>query len=179
MRRALLAAVLLLPGSPPDLLLPGHKDVRHELVFAWAGPGPMPILALSPLRSLHGHALVREGEPMRFSSKYGTRLWLLPAAPDLPPSESLRDQPWPSFPLPLREVRSVPQSHPLARLVTSVRIASRGKDELALEVVGERRYDHAGREIGPIAWVPLLALSLAGAAWLYRLARHQPPAEAA
>lgn len=168
-----LAVVVFAAAAVPDLLMPGRKAVRHEIEFIWDADTVLPRFALSPLRSLHGHAVVRPGQRLRFSSKYGSRLWIVPTGAELPDaSESLRDSGWTSLPLPVRELHSIGVGHPLAQVVTTIRIAPAADGGFVLAVAGERYFDSDGHDLGAWTWMPLVVLSLLGAVWVWVLDRR-------
>ena len=172
--RAPLLALLLLPAAPvPDLLLPGHKGVRHELVLEWGDDVGGYRFVASPVAGLHGNVEIRRGVPFRFSSKYHTRIYAAPAGAAPPdPRESLRDVSWASADVPVREVASVAAGHPLARVETVLRVRGVGPERIQLERVAERRFDALGFELGGLDWLPLALLALAGGAWAVRLERE-------
>jgi len=165
--------VALLPAfAVPDLLPPGHKDVRHELILLWDATALPQKFVASPMRGFHGNVTIRPGEPFPFSSKYGTRIVAAPPGADLPPpAERLADVPWPSAPVPVREVRSIGAGHPLARVETTFRITAVENDTIRFERVAEHRFDAAGRELGDLDWLPLCLIAAGGAFWLWRLDR--------
>ncbi|MFO1076814.1 MAG: hypothetical protein U1E73_03710 [Planctomycetota bacterium] len=177
-RLAACAAAALALGAPPDLLPPGRKPVQHELILDWAGAPPTQRFVASPARGFSGNREIRPGEPFRFSSSYGTRIYAVPADAVLPDRKEriAEDAPWPSAPVPVREVRSTSFGHPLARVITTIAVKALRPDALELAFVAERRCDAAGNELGSLDWLPLAALALAGAVWTWRLSRRAPPA---
>lgn len=179
MRSCLFVFLVLASASsaPPDLILPGHKPVRHEVVLDWKDALGAYRFVASPTRGFHGHLLIEPGSPFAFSSKYGTRIWALPVGAALPDAAGVaiaRDSTWPNARVPVGEIRSVALGHPLARVVTSLRIVEVRDGVLRFERVGERRYDAHGRELGSLDWLPLLVIALGGAAWLMVLDRRRP-----
>lgn len=161
------------------MIPPGHKDVRHELVLDWPIDRDWRFVA-SPTHGFHGAHAVQRGQPFAFSSKYGTRIYALPADAPLPAArERIADVAWPQTGIPVAEVRSVPSGHPLARVVTTLRVVGVDAGTIRLERVGEVRYDAAGRELGDLDWLPLAVLAAGGACWLFGLARHSRTAATA
>lgn len=173
MRAALLALLLLPPAGRPDLLTPGHKNVRHELVLLWDDTAAGQRFVASATRGFHGTHEIRRGEPFRFSTKYGTRIHAVPAATELPTDrEQMRAAPWPNTVVPVREVRSIATGHPLHRIETTLRIVRVTAGGIEFERVGERRFDRHGNQLGDFEWLPLLLLAAIGAVWTWRLSRR-------
>jgi hypothetical protein len=123
MRSILQVALLLLSlGAPArsDILLPGHKPISHQLVIApsehWTGRR----IVAAPVRGFGGTHVVEPGVPFDFSSKYGTRLYVVPEAEALP---DVVDDPWKtshvSADIPVSEVASVPVTSPSTSIVTT------------------------------------------------------------
>lgn len=172
MRALVLGICLCLPSSVPDLLLPGHTTVRHELALTWDDSVTTRFVA-SPGHRMHGHRLLTRGEPFPFSSKYGTRLYAVPADAEWPDAKvSLRDSPWPSAAIPVRELAAVRSGHPVARVLTTLRVVAVRADRLELEVVGEQRFGRFDLPIDGPLWLPLLLIAGAGGVWLLRF--HAP-----
>ena len=170
--RATLVCLLLAATTAPDILPPGHKDVRHELVLEWGDDCAQHVFVASPTAGFHGHHEIRRGEPFTFSSKYGTRIYAAPVDAHLPPRERVQDTAWPSADVPVREVRSIASGHPLARVETTLRVLQVSAEGIRFEQVSERRFDAHGLELGGLDWLPLCVIGAAGAFWLLRLARR-------
>ena len=164
----LLAALAL-----PDILPPGHHAVDHKLVVTAGGvPADMRLVA-APARGLHGVHAVVAGEPFSFSRKYGTRLYLVPAAEPLPKFDAeLFGRFAKSSTLP--QIASAPLGSPLHRIVTTWRITSVDGNTIALERVAEEKFDAAGNPLPAGGeWIVLAAIALFGALWLIRLERQR------
>lgn len=177
MRVPLLALLSLLPAAAtPDILPPGHKDVRHELILVWGDDVIDHRFAASPTRGFHGNHEIRAGEPFAFSSKYGTRIFAVPPTAALPDArDRLKDVPWPNAAVPVREVRSIASGHPLARVETTLRVTRVTVDGIEFARVGERRLDARGNELGDLDWLPLALIAAGGAFWTWRQSRAEPP----
>ncbi len=161
----------------PDLLPPGHHAVRHELVLEWPADAGWRFVA-SPVRGFGGTTVIAAGEPFDFSGKYGTRIYAVPAAAPLPNGDQrLGDVAWPNAAVPVAEIASVPIGHPLARVVTTVRVTAVRNGTIEFVRTGEQRFDTLGHELGALTWLPLAVTAAAGAFWLTRLARAQRAAE--
>ena len=201
-------AALSAPAAA-DVLAPGTKAVRHELVVE---PGPaLEGLALvaTPLHGFQPGGPVVPGEPFRFSTKYGTRLYALPAGAPVPSEpEAVRAAALASADLPLSEETAVPLWSPVARIVTTLRVTSvrlgepepdepdensdpgairdsgagadRDRGRIVLEIAGEERLDAAGHPSSPAALLAVLATTAAaGALGVVLLARRRYRAGAA
>jgi hypothetical protein len=165
-----LAVLALASLAPPDILPPGAKGVRHELVLR-ADPATAGWRFIASPTHGFGIAAVTPGEPFRFSTKYGTRLWALPPDAPMPTRHDLLES-HPSAELPL-ELGSTAITNHLARIVTTLELLAIEGTEIRLRVVGEERFDAAGRRLhgGWLFTVILLLLAaggLAGTAWLWR-----------
>lgn len=167
MRSLALAALALLPGARPDVLLPGTRPVEHVLVLDWAEVPDGTRFVASPMRGFHGHHVIRRGEPFAFSGKYGTRILVAPPGAVLPaPERAVRGEGWPSAAVPVAEVASAALASPLQRVVTTLRVARVDERELELAVTGEQRFGPAGLPLDGPLWLPIAAIGLAGAVWL-------------
>lgn len=168
MRALALAAGLCLSASAPDLLLPGHTPAKHELVLTWDDTVPTRFIA-SPERRHWGYRILTRGEPFPFSTKYGTRIYAVPAAAELPdPKSTLRDSPWPSAAIPVRELSSVRAGYPVTRVLTRLRISSLRDDGLELAVVDEQRYGMFDLPVVGPPWLPLVLIAGFGLVLLWR-----------
>jgi len=131
-----------------DLILPGAKDVRHELVLEDGPAWKDWVFVGYPMHGFRGLERLHPGEPFRFSSKYGTRLYA--ARPDEPLPAELDDA-WksshPSSAPPVEQVRFVGLWNPLARIETRARVDGVDGAAIQLTVTGETR-EHA--------WPPFL-----------------------
>jgi hypothetical protein len=156
----------------PDLLPPGHRPVRHELALEWPAERDWRFVA-SPTRGFEDPRLIARGAPFAFSTKYGTKLYALPAGAAVPAEEhDLSDVDWPSCAVPVQQVTSVPRGLPLARIVTTLRVTAIDGRDIRLARVCEQRFDDRGRELGDLDWLPLAVLAAAGAICLFALDRR-------
>lgn len=149
--------------APFDILPPGQRPVVHELVVL-----PTPVLdgwkiVAAPVAGFSGHTLVVPGEPFRFSTKYGTRLFACAADEGLP--ERL-DEAWMAAhrptPIPVEQVASVAMTSPLERLTTRLSIDAIGPERIALHVVDEQRVNSFPPAAIGAALVATAALGLFG-----------------
>jgi hypothetical protein len=126
-----------------DVLLPGTKPVSHRLVIersdAWAGT---PKIVAAPVRGFGGTLVVEPGVPFSFSTKYGTRLYVVSSSEKLP--ERI-DESWSashlSATIPILEVGSAPVASPLESLTTTLTVRALDRDRFEVAVV-EGRSEH-------------------------------------
>lgn len=139
----LVALLALAAPARADILLPGHRPVSHKLLIEssehWGGKR----IVAFPVRGFGGTHLVQPGEPFEFSSKYGTRLYVVTDAEPVPESA---DAAWTAShvaaEIPVQEVASVPLVSPLDSIVTTLRIRTLEGARFELAVVDEeQRYD--------------------------------------
>ena len=168
-------------GASPlraDVIPPGHKRVEHVLVLSEALANGE-ILAAAPTRGFHGVQTVIPGEPFSFSSKYGTRLYALPAGSAIPDDlEALRTAAIASADIPVTQVTTVPLLNPLASIVTTLRVTLTPEGGLSVQVLDEERIQVVQERLLSILVVlgAVGCLGLVGIVWLVRkrarAARH-------
>ncbi len=133
-----------------DLIPPGHKGVTHQLVFVDSPALAQHRLVAAPIRGLHGAEEVSAGHPFEFSSKYGTRLYLIPEdVMPLPEFDRELYSQWPSEEPPVGEITSVPMISPVASIVTKVRLVSATSGPPKMELVAEEELDDSRT---PVSW---------------------------
>jgi len=166
MKRAcllLLVALAWCTSSAADVLIPGTKAVRHELVLRTDEALASVTLVVTPVRGFGGVDVIEPGEPFLFSDKYGTRVYALAAGAAVPDEpEAVRSAAHASGGLPVIQVTAAPLASPLARVQTVLGIVSIEGDEIVLEVLDEHRFDATGREEQPAVLLGLLALVATG-----------------
>jgi hypothetical protein len=171
---AVLCAALCAPPLAADVLPPGHRDVRHELVLEAGDALGGRRLAVTPVRGFGGVTVIEPGLPFTFSSKYGTRIYLLPSdvpVPDDP--DAVRALALAVGDLPVAEVSSTPVISPLTRVLTTLRVVSIEEGRVVLEVVGERRLGAGGLELRTgLLLATLVFVACAGLAALWVLRRR-------
>ena len=177
MRQILSLLLVLLSLAAParsDILLPGTKSVSHQLVIEasehWTGKR----IVAFPVRGFGGTHVVEPGKPFDFSSKYGTRLYVVPESEPVPQSV---DPSWTAghvaADIPVSEVSSVPLTSPLESIVTTLRIRELDGARFELAVVDEtKRHD-------PWLIAALCAAALLGGLGLCFLIRRRKRAAAA
>lgn len=162
-----LGLILAAPGGM-DVMVPGHKRVEHRLVLDWNREAlPFQFVA-TPTHGFAGVHPIRPGEPFRFSSKYGTKILALPSSMALPTDGRKldADPSWPKCSIPIAEISSMPATHPVAVIETSLRITKVTDSSIEFESLGERRLDADGRELGGSHVWPLLLIAIGGIAGL-------------
>jgi hypothetical protein len=176
-RQLLLAALFTALYAPPlaaDILPPGHRDVRHELVLEELSPGEGWTMVVTPVRGFGGVSVIEPGVPFTFSSKYGTRVYALPGDAPVPEDpDAVRALALAVGDLPVAEVSSTPLVSPLTRVLTTLRVVSVEEGRVVLEVVDERRLGAGGLEVRTGLLVATLALvACAGLVALWALRRR-------
>ncbi|MCB9883763.1 MAG: hypothetical protein H6832_02100 [Planctomycetes bacterium] len=164
----LVAVLLFGSGRPvlarsPDVILPGHKSVEHRIVLDWGSDLDRYRFFVSPNAGFHGNALAERGVQMRFSSKYGSRIWAVPANEEPPVAGKRIEGSWPNARVPVGEWSSVPIGTPVAKVITHLRIVAVDDQTLRFETVSEQRFDSRGREIGSGSWFVLIVIAVVGA----------------
>jgi hypothetical protein len=129
-----------------DILPPGHKNIDHQLVFESS-----PLFDVVP------------GQPLHFSSKYGTRLYLIPksVAADLKFDREQFDQ-WPSTLPPVSQIASVFKGSPIDSAVTTARFVGLRDGKPEIVVVEHKELDAAGKPISYWRAYGWLAIPLIG-----------------
>ena len=142
MMRALLCTIvacfaLTLPLRS-DVLLPGQRSIPHKLVILpsenWAGKH----IVAGPTRGFGGAHVVEPGVPFEFSTKYGTRLYVVAQSEPIPQS---LDEAWKaahlSAEIPVTEISSVSVSSPVESVLTTLSIARWTDSNLELSVTSQ------------------------------------------
>lgn len=160
--------------APPflDVLPPGSRSVRHELVIEpSAALEPWTLVASNESGLGPADVIVQPGVPFRFSSKYRTRFYAAHKDEVIP--GRLSDE-WraghASAAPPVTEVHSVPFLSPIEAVLTTVRVEH--IDERALTLVVAREdttYVHTQLAL----WVGVAALLAGGLVGLVVLRRRQ------
>ena len=150
-----------LSKTQADILLPGHKPVKHVLVFEDLSPPPGQRLIVGPTRGLGGFEEIKPGEPFRFSNKYGTRIYLVPV--DVPAQtwdqESLHA--WPNAIPPVSEINSVLIVSSVADVITKLRYEGIVDEQPVIGVVSQVKLDSSGKVVSSATFL-LTMLLLAG-----------------
>lgn len=166
-------ALLALLALVPDLLMPGHRLIEHQLVIADSPHFAEHDFYAAPVLGFAGHARVLPGQPFAFSSKYGTRIHALakgaefPEVRAAPPEQraALAAVELASGDIPVQEVHSVPALSPVERVRTDLRIVSVADGSIRLEVV--REHEDWDASVTAVAGL-CLAGGIAGLWWLAR-----------
>lgn len=172
--RAALCVALCAPPLAADVLPPGHRGVRHELVLRASDGVGGPTLVATPVRGFGGVTVLEPGVPFSFSAKYGTRIYALPAGAPVPDDpDAVRAGALAVGDVPVSEVTSTPLVSPLTRVLTTLRVVSIEDGRVALEVLDERRFGAGGVELHTGLLAGSLALvACAGLVALWRLRRR-------
>ena len=116
----LVLLVTLMTGTArlcADLIPPGNKGVSHKLVFVDSPLLKSHRLIATPVRGFGGHEEVQPDRPFHFSTKYGTRLYVVPSD-FVPPTKVNPGEPlpFPSCDVPVSSTTYVPIFSPIASL---------------------------------------------------------------
>jgi hypothetical protein len=154
---------------PRDILLPGHKPVRHALVLETAPGVELPRLVAHPVRGFGGWTEVRPGEPFEFSTKYGTHLCAVQPGEVVPDRV---DAAWcsahASTPIPVQQVASLSFASPVEALTTTLLVEGVELGALRLRARDETRSTSLAGW-APIAVLALVALAgVVGLTWFVR-----------
>ena len=166
-RVLLFLIVMVVPGASQlraDLIPPGNKGVSHKLVFVDSPLLESHRLIATPTRGFGGHEEVRANRPFSFSSKYGTRLYVVPKDFE-PPSKVMFNDPLP-FPfceVPVSCTTYVPVLSPVASLRSTCKLVAVGEDSIQVELVDHVELDSNGQPVTMSSIVvPLVAISATG-----------------
>ncbi len=129
-----------------DVLPAGHKRVNHELVFEDSELLNKQRVIAAPIAGFHGVLVVKPGERFSFSSKYGTKFYLVPKDEPLPTDfDPDLFSKWPnSFP-PVQEISSVPWTSSVESALTVLTLDSISETGLVVSVVGHAENDSTGK----------------------------------
>lgn len=128
-----------------DLLPPGHKAVDHYLIFTSSAALQNHRLVAAPIRGLHGFAEIRQGQPVPFSTKYGTRIFAVPTDYQLPEEckpEDLED--FPSTAPPVHAITSLSVLRSTTQIKTFCEVTSVTETAVVIKATGEEEYDELG-----------------------------------
>ncbi|MEM7455910.1 MAG: hypothetical protein AAF456_16280 [Planctomycetota bacterium] len=147
------AAALVLSfaaSSEADITPDGHRDIRHRIVFEDSPALEEHTLIASPQAGFNGVVEIKPGEAFDFSSKYGTRFYVVPPGTAVPTEfdRELLDQ-WPSTRPPRGEIRSVVIASPVASALTTVKLVEVNEDGPVVEEVGHVEFNRSGSELTP------------------------------
>ena len=162
-----------------DVVPPGNKSVSHKLVFEASPLFESHRLIAMPVRGFGGFTEVRPGSPFWFSSKYGTRLYVVPEDYSPPERISPREElPFPSCDVPVASVTFVPTFSPVKSILTTLQLTKVGDETIQVAVVDHVEYGSDGK---PASWlrsiVPMIAIAAIGlisclALWSRRRSRR-------
>jgi hypothetical protein len=167
------AAPLLLLACV-DILLPGHRSVRSEIVLevppalaAWQ-------FVVAPQPGFEA-ALVEGTRPTVISAKYGSRVWAFPAGSVVP--ARFDERAWEQHSvskIPLGAIDQLAASDPTRVRRVTFRVLGVGDREVRLELVKTELLDSEGHPVRSATMLlTLSALALVGAFGLIVLARRR------
>ena len=130
--------------SEADILPPGHKNVRHSIVFVQSDALKRHQIVAAPIAGLKGETEVQADVPISFSTKYGTRFYVLPNDQAAPEFDRDTYEQWPACQPPVSEIRSVPVYSPVASALTTVKLVDVGPDGPVIKIVSHETFDANG-----------------------------------
>ncbi|MEM1067323.1 MAG: hypothetical protein AAGI63_00400 [Planctomycetota bacterium] len=147
-----------------DLVPVGNKGVTHKLVFTDSPLLETHRIIAAPVRGFGGHAEVRPDQPFYFSTKYGTRLYVVPADYEVPkkvgPGKTL---PFPSCDVPVTATTYVPMYSPTDSLRSTCRLLAVTDEAIEVELVDHVELDSNGEPVSlSKSLFPMLLISLTG-----------------
>lgn len=152
-----------------DLIPNGYKGVVHQLVFVDSEAFSTHRLVAAPVAGFGGAVEIKPNEPFDFSSKYGTRIYLVPA--DVEPLldfDKARFNQWPSITPPVSEIGFVPQTSLITLILTKLRFAGVAATGPQIEVVDNIESGPMRAPLRRIqAWLTSGAVAAAGALILF------------
>ncbi|MCP4887304.1 MAG: hypothetical protein GY904_11910 [Planctomycetaceae bacterium] len=150
-----------LSKTQADILLPGHKPVKHVLVFEDVSPPPGQRLIVGPTRGLGGFEEIKPGEPFRFSNKYDTRIYLVPVDVSSQAWDQTSLRGWPNVIPPVSEINSVLIVSSVAEVITNLRYDGTVDGQPVIGVVSQVKLDSLGKVVSSTTFL-LIMLLLAG-----------------
>lgn len=130
-----------------DVLPVGHKSVKHELVFVESDALSGNRIVAAPIAGFSGQFEIEPGKPFRFSSKYGTRFYVIPDSVNLSDYDRDQYQSWISSNPPISEIKSLPLVSPVKSALTTLRLVGVEDDTLNVELVRHEEFDRNGNTV--------------------------------
>ena len=154
-----------------DLIPPGNKSVSHRLIFQDSELLRDHRVIAMPVRGFGGHEEIEAGKPIPFSTKYGTRLYVVPDDYEPPGKMMRKDLPnFPSCDVPVSSITYVPVFSPVASIRTTLELADVSDDSITVTVVDHVELDRTGQPASLLrSALPLFAISAAGIAGCFVL----------
>ena len=131
-----------------DILPPGHRNVDHKMVFEASPALENATLVAAPTAGFGGVCVINPGQRFDFSSKYGTRIYVLPDGVIVPKNfERELFQQWPSARPPRNQIRSVAVVSPISSALTTVRLKEISANGPVIQLVDHVEFDRFGKEV--------------------------------
>lgn len=129
-----------------DLIPPGHKSVRHRMVFVDSPALRENRLIAAPVRGFGGFAEIIAGQSFSFSNKYGTRIYSVPAGYQ-PPDRFFYNEPleFPHVDCPVNSITSVSIFCDTSQIETRCKILSVSDESITIQVLEEVEFDAFGK----------------------------------
>ncbi len=157
-----------------DLIPPGSKGVSHKLLFVDSPPLKSHRLIAMPVRGFGGHEEVQPHRPFHFSTKYGTRLYVVPDD-FIPPAKVIPGEPlpFPSCDVPVSSTTYVPIFSPIASLRSTCKLVAVGDNAIQVELVDHVELNSDGRPASLLNTVlSMLVISATGLIGCYLIWRR-------
>ena len=172
----------ILPIVFADILPPGHRGIVHEIVFVESDLLEAHRLIATPLRGFHGVEEIRPGQPFPFSTKYGTRFYVVPEDAALPEARDVQALArWPSCDPPITEIRGVPWYSPVVSALSTCKLVDVSSENVGVELVNHDELDSNGEPASMVRRAFILgaiaAAGLLGCGVLYRRIRVRKSVE--
>ncbi len=139
-----------------NVLLTGHHDVKHELIFVESDLlTNNRVIAAPTMGWVEGVVEIEAGKPLRFS--WLTRIYVVPTGAQIPEAvdDDLMAQ-WPSCKPPVRHFKSAPLYSPVVSAISSCKLVEINQKEVKIELIEHTLLDSTGAEAN--IWPPILAL---------------------
>lgn len=174
-----LGGILTLAGTTPvraDLIPPGNKAVSHKLVFVDSPLLQEHRVIAMPVRGFGGHEEVRAGQPFHFSSKYGTRLYVVPDDFQPPSKVTVGDPlPFPSCEVPVSSTTYVPKLSPITSLRSTLKLVAVNDDTIEVELVDHVELNSSGEPVTVagtvLPWLIIASVGFVGCVVIWRRTR--------
>ncbi len=131
-----------------DILPEGHVRFVHQLVFEDSPLFENHRMIASPNAGFSGGVEVTPGKKFHFSSKYGTKLYLVPADEKIDDFDRERFKQFPSCRPPCGQINSIPMYNPVRSAVTTIKFVEVNEDGPVVEVVSHEEFGAKGRSFG-------------------------------
>ncbi len=128
-----------------DLIPPGYHAVDHTIVFVDSELLKQVRIIAAPVAGFGGAIEIEAGVPFSFSSKYGTRIYLVPQDAILPTRFMKPELPeFPSCPPPVHEINYLPFYNPITSVVSTCKLVEANENKIVVELLGSEEKGSLG-----------------------------------